>query len=840
MAGDDFLELRALEPRIMFDGAGAITSAEIINNDSATLPVTTDLTSNVELKKSEQKYSQIAFVDTSTNNYQSLVKSISPYLDIVLLDPNRDGVDQIANYVDGKSGIKAIHILSHGSDAKIKIASTELSLDNVEKYNMSLSAIGDTMAMEGDILFYGCDITKSSAGINLINFIGSATGADIAASNDKTGSMSLGGDWNLETKTGNIETIVAVNNIQNTYYGILGTPAISDGGSTGYIKDASAINITSSIAIANGSTYGGGSLTVAITSADSSETLSFNKVDAAAVTNGEISIVNSLLYLGNGSTADQIGVIDSTNDGTNGKTLQIDFISDAFTNPSFETNDFTGWTADTSNQVDLGTSNIAGIATPNDSSDPTNSGGDSDVPTTKGTWTATIKSNDKTSGSYALQLKSVSMTTQNGYDVVHGPSIYSDTFEAENGQVIKFDWRALGGSDAYDVFGYIVNTGTNATTEILNETGSSAAGSTDWATADVTIPADGDYRFVFVAGTYDFTGGKAAGASLYIDNIQVYGDLVTDAVLQDIARLVTYKTTATTLSAADRASRTATFTATATDGNSGNATAEIFETTETEEVFVAAPTKVISALPAEYSPPKPAPSSEMFTIVSGSPKAESQTSAEMSAQQAPRPISESTQSQNTPTLTSAGQGRFQVVVLPNDSGTASMLLNQGMTDKIFKSGSIKFQIPIDTFAHSDPEANVRVLAKSADGQALPAWLIFDARSGTFTGEAPPGLEGAIEIIVTATDAEGREAATKFKLFVGGDGAESPSEPPSELPEGDPAETEAIPDSNKNKSDTKDPEASLKSKINFVSREDQTLKKSGKLSFTLQLAQAKKL
>jgi len=53
---------------------------------------------------------------------------------------------------------------------------------------------------------------------------------------------------------------------------------------------------------------------------------------------------------------------------------------------------------------------------------------------------------------------------------------------------------------------------------LLDET---ANGSTDWAPAEVTVTANGDYKFVFVSGTFDYTFGRALGASLYIDDIDV-------------------------------------------------------------------------------------------------------------------------------------------------------------------------------------------------------------------------------------------------------------------------------------------------------------------------------
>ena len=52
--------------------------------------------------------------------------------------------------------------------------------------------------------------------------LGELTGADIAASNDLTGSAELGGDWELEVATGNIETVVAVDEqVQTAFAGVL-------------------------------------------------------------------------------------------------------------------------------------------------------------------------------------------------------------------------------------------------------------------------------------------------------------------------------------------------------------------------------------------------------------------------------------------------------------------------------------------------------------------------------------------------------------------------------------------------------------------------------------------
>ncbi len=109
-----------------------------------------------------------------------------------------------------------------------------------------------------------------------------------------------------------------------------------------------------------------------------------------------------------------------------------------------------------------------------------------------------------------------------GYCVVRGPYVVSDSAIAlAKGESVQFDWTAQAGpgQDAYDVFGYLLNVDTGEAQIILNRTGESDTGGSPWGTATVTADKAGTYKFVFVSGSYDFTGGSVLGASLTIDNI---------------------------------------------------------------------------------------------------------------------------------------------------------------------------------------------------------------------------------------------------------------------------------------------------------------------------------
>lgn len=320
-----------------------------------------------------------------------------------------------------------------------------------------------------------------------------------------------------------------------------------------YTEGGTPYLIDNNVAVSGGSSWGGGYLKYNVTNANVGDQLNMTS-GANPNALGAVSVSGGVVYLGTGTSTDPIGSIDATYNGQNGNALQINFSSN-FTNSSFE-NGLGGWTVGNS-WVNLGVTSIAGYVTPNDLTNPANAGNDDAAPgfpywgaTNNVIYNYNINNSQHTDGNYALQLYS-QMTVSTGCDVVHGPYVYSYVFQSSAGDVIYFDWRAYAGWDAYDVFGYILNVNTGATTVVLNETGASYASTSNWSTASVSIPANGSYRFVFVSGTWDATCGYAAGASLYIDNVRVYGDKVNDAVVSKIANMVTYQNACGT-SGADR------------------------------------------------------------------------------------------------------------------------------------------------------------------------------------------------------------------------------------------------------------------------------------------------
>ena len=189
-----------------------------------------------------------------------------------------------------------------------------------------------------------------------------------------------------------------------------------------------------------------------------------------------------------------------------------------------------GWTIYKS-EIRLGGINtILGFPTPTDPTPtPTGSGnrvslGDN-AAVNKMTFTAALVSDSPPVGTSKKSLRLISNgSTSVGYAVVRGPyAVNNNAVDLVAGDIIEFWWKAQGGSDAYDIFAYLLNTSNGQTITLLNDTGKSTGATTKWAKESRTIAAGeaGTYKFVFVSGTFDYTGGKIIGASLYIDEVNV-------------------------------------------------------------------------------------------------------------------------------------------------------------------------------------------------------------------------------------------------------------------------------------------------------------------------------
>ncbi len=177
---------------------------------------------------SEPLRHELVIIDSNTPNYQQIVDDIlaqadaGRHIELVMLDPARDGLAQLNELFATYSALDAVHLISHGSAGVIALGNDLVDSDALQANADQVSRWSSSFNANGDFLIYGCDLAASSDGTLFIDTLSQITGADVAASDDLTGSAKLGGDWSLEYVTGAIESHLAVSiDLQDSYDAVL-------------------------------------------------------------------------------------------------------------------------------------------------------------------------------------------------------------------------------------------------------------------------------------------------------------------------------------------------------------------------------------------------------------------------------------------------------------------------------------------------------------------------------------------------------------------------------------------------------------------------------------------
>ncbi|MBF8271434.1 MAG: hypothetical protein HW380_539 [Magnetococcales bacterium] len=226
--------MMALEPRVMFDGAMVVAARDILDElthnavaadiqdgrdhvvDSQWQPV---------LERLSASGGSLMIIDTSVEGWQQLLSAAGAGTEVVLLDQGRDGVAQITEILAGRSQLDSLYIVSHGRAGEILLGGSRLTLDTLEQQSGLLSQWGSALAKDGDLLIYGCDVGAGERGKAFVQALSDLTGADVAVSEDATGSFRLGGDWDLEVQKGAVNAASPFNSqMLASFHGLLEAP----------------------------------------------------------------------------------------------------------------------------------------------------------------------------------------------------------------------------------------------------------------------------------------------------------------------------------------------------------------------------------------------------------------------------------------------------------------------------------------------------------------------------------------------------------------------------------------------------------------------------------------
>ena len=120
--------MMSLEPRFMFDGAVAASHAEGVHL-AVEHGVTLDHLRAVEAATTTVAASgpAVIFIDSRVQDAASLLKGVAAGTEVVYLQANQDGLQQIATYLAAHHEVGSVEIIAHGTDGDLLLGDTNLT-----------------------------------------------------------------------------------------------------------------------------------------------------------------------------------------------------------------------------------------------------------------------------------------------------------------------------------------------------------------------------------------------------------------------------------------------------------------------------------------------------------------------------------------------------------------------------------------------------------------------------------------------------------------------------------------------------------------------------------------
>jgi hypothetical protein len=103
---------------------------------------------------------EVIFVAADVSDSEALLEGRTTVGEIVWLDADGDGVQQVAAVLAGRSGFDSMHFVSHGRAGALNLGTATSSLATLDGYRSEPATIGQAMRPDGDILLYGCNVAE--------------------------------------------------------------------------------------------------------------------------------------------------------------------------------------------------------------------------------------------------------------------------------------------------------------------------------------------------------------------------------------------------------------------------------------------------------------------------------------------------------------------------------------------------------------------------------------------------------------------------------------------------------------------------------------------------------
>src|SRR5262245_13061099 len=143
---------------------------------------------------------EIAFIDETVSHLNTLLANLRPDVEPIMLTTSTPAPAQIATALEGRDGLRAIHLIAHGMAGEVCFGAGALSLETLHDHAAELAGIGRALGVDGDLLLWSCNTAAGERGSAFVDELTHLVAANVAAASGRVGAAAQGGRWHLDVQ----------------------------------------------------------------------------------------------------------------------------------------------------------------------------------------------------------------------------------------------------------------------------------------------------------------------------------------------------------------------------------------------------------------------------------------------------------------------------------------------------------------------------------------------------------------------------------------------------------------------------------------------------------------
>ena len=155
---------------------------------------------------------ELVVLDEAMANRDKILECLRDDMEVIILNEGGNQIEELTEKLKEYKNLDAIHLLVCGKEGTIMLDGAPLENNSLGKYTPEFASWKDSFSSTGDLMIYTCNLAGSEQGKLIIRRLSAYTGLDIAASTNDTGNLGDKGDWKLEFRKGEVETLSCFDN----------------------------------------------------------------------------------------------------------------------------------------------------------------------------------------------------------------------------------------------------------------------------------------------------------------------------------------------------------------------------------------------------------------------------------------------------------------------------------------------------------------------------------------------------------------------------------------------------------------------------------------------------